>query len=102
MTTKISKQTKSEFVEALRERYRQASKKEKTQILNEFVDIAGCHRKHAIRLLTGADPVRSDAAKPGRRIYSDAVREALVILWEAADRICGKRLKVILPDLLSA
>jgi hypothetical protein len=102
MSTKISKQTKHELLEALCERYRQVSKIEKTQILNEFVDIAGCHRKHAIRLLTGVDRLMPDAAKPGRRIYSEAVREALVVLWEAADRICGKRLKVILPSLISA
>ena len=37
-----------------------------------------------------------------RRIYSEAVREALIVLWEAADRICGKRLKAILPGLISA
>jgi hypothetical protein len=30
------------------------------------------------------------------------VREALVVLWEAADRICGKRLKAILPSLVTA
>jgi hypothetical protein len=32
----------------------------------------------------------------------EAVRESLVVLWEAADRICGKRLKAILPDLIAA
>ena len=29
----------------------------------------------------------------GRRIYDEAVREAVIVVWEAADRICGKRLK---------
>ena len=28
------------------------------------------------------------------------MREALIVLWEAADRICGKRLKAILPTLI--
>ena len=31
--------------------------------------------------------------RPARRVYDDAVREALIVLWEASDRICGKRLK---------
>jgi hypothetical protein len=79
-----------------------SSKIEKTKILDEFIAIAGCHRKHAIRLLTGVDPVTRDAPKLGRRVYSEAVREALIVLWEASDRICGKRLKVILPVLISA
>jgi hypothetical protein len=35
-------------------------------------------------------------------VGTEAVREALVILWETADRICGKRLKAILPGLISA
>lgn len=102
MGSKIGKQTRRELLESLRERYGHASKIEKTKILDEIIDIAGCHRKHAIRLLTGVDPFMPDAPKPGRRIYSEAVREALVVLWEAADRICGKRLKVILPGLISA
>src|SRR4051794_19414633 len=37
-----------------------------------------------------------------KRIYNDAVREALILLWEAADRICGKRLKALIPTLLEA
>jgi hypothetical protein len=52
MGTKLSKQTRRELLEALRERSRNASKVEKTKILDEFIDIAGCQRKHAIRLLT--------------------------------------------------
>jgi hypothetical protein len=26
-----------------------------------------------------------------RRIYDEAVKEVLIVLWEAADRICGER-----------
>ncbi len=51
MDHKISPQTKRDVLEALRGRYGQASRMEKSQILEEFVAIAGCHRKHAIRLL---------------------------------------------------
>ena len=102
MDTKFSKQTRHELLEALRDRYRNAARIEKTQILDEFVDIAGCHCKHAIRLLTGIDPVMPDSPRLGRTIDSEAVREALVVLWEAADRICGKRLKAILPGLIGA
>jgi hypothetical protein len=35
-------------------------------------------------------------------VYDEAVREALIITWEAADRIFGKRLKEILPSLVDA
>jgi hypothetical protein len=102
MGTKLRKQTRRELLEALRERYQNSSKIEKTKILDELINIAGCHRKHAIRLLIGVDPVIPREPRLGRTIYSEAVRQALVVLWEAADRICGKRLKAILPAMITA
>jgi hypothetical protein len=30
------------------------------------------------------------------------VRQALIVLWEASDRICGKRLKALIPILVDA
>ena len=42
-------------------------------------------------------------AVPGRGAgYGDAVRAALVLAWEASDRICGKRLHPLLPLLIEA
>lgn len=53
-------------------------------------------------MLNGAREPRFDASFAGKKIYDEAVREALVVLGEAADRICGKRLKAILPTLVEA
>ena len=36
----------------------------------------------------------------GWRICDEAVREAVIVVWEASDRICGKRPKVALPNLV--
>ena len=63
MDNKISSQTKTELLAALRERYQHAAKTDKTQILNEFVAVSGCHRKHAIRLLTQT-PATPDTPTP--------------------------------------
>ena len=35
-------------------------------------------------------------------MYDEAVRLALTVLWEAADRVCGKRLKALIPKLVDA
>jgi len=35
-------------------------------------------------------------------LYDEAVGGALIVLWEASDRVCGKRLKALLPILLPA
>ena len=95
--------TRDELVEALSRRYGMSGREEKTRILDEFVAVTGFHRKHAMRLLRGGATTRPAAAsRPGRRLYDDAVREALVVLWEASDRICGKRLKPLLPTLVDA
>ena len=37
-----------------------------------------------------------------RRLCNDAVREALIVLWEASDRVCGKRLRPLVPILIEA
>ena len=47
----ISLATRTELLGAIRSRYREASKKDKSRMLDEFVAMTGCHRKHAVRLL---------------------------------------------------
>ena len=39
---------------------------------------------------------------PRKRLYDEAARQALTVLWEAADRVCGKRLKALIPMLVDA
>jgi len=102
LKTKISPQTKREVLQHVRNRYQEAIKSENSRILDEFVALTKCHRKHAIRLLTAMDAAKPETPSSSRRIYAEAVREALTILWEAADRICGKRLKTILPRFLDS
>ena len=102
--SKISTETRRELVASIQERYRSASLPDKQRILDEFVALTGYHRKYAIRVLaSGASTAAVQAATPRReRVYGEAVREALGMLWEAADRVCGKRLKPLLPTLVDA
>ena len=97
----ISPQARRELVTAVAERYRRSTPAEKGWVLDEFVALTGHHRKHAIRVLNGDSAVA--AARRGRRsVYDEAVTEGLVVLWEASDRVCGKRLKALLPILVPA
>ena len=100
----VSKTARHEIVAALRTRYGRASKAEKRLILGEFTAISGYHRKHAIRLLNAVmDSAMPQKVPPeSRRVYDAAVKAALILIWEAADRICGKRLKVAIPTLIGA
>ena len=94
--------TRDELVAAIAERYASSGRMEKGLILDEFVAVTKMHRKHAQRLLRRGKPSGRSGPRRGRRIYDDAVREALVVVWEASDRICGKRLKCLVPELLDA
>lgn len=93
--------TRKELLDAVIARYQSAGTAEKARILDEFTAVTGYHRKHAIRLLNG-DPAPT-RSRPGRnRVYDEAVKGALVVLWEASDRLCGKRLKALIPTLIAA
>jgi hypothetical protein len=94
--------TRDELVWAIAERYCRGSRAERAGILDEFVAVTGFHRKHAMRLLRGGQPRPRSGPRPRRRVYDEAVREALIVVWEASDRVCGKRLRPLLPVLVEA
>ena len=94
--------TRDELVAAIAARYAQGDRIERGRILYEFAAVTGFHRKHAMRLLRAGRVNRRSGPRPGRRIYDDAVREALIVVWEASDRICGKRLRPLVPILVEA
>ena len=93
---------RDELVAAIAGRYSQADRTERGRILDEFTAITGFHRKHVMRLLRAGQPKRRSGPRPGRRVYEDATREALIVIWEASDRICGKRLRPLVPVLVEA
>jgi len=93
--------TRRELIEALRVRYQEGATSEKTAILDEFAALTGYHRKHAIRVL-GCDQAFAPKRAARNPLYDEAVRQALILLWEAGDRVCGKRLKVLIPTLIDA
>ena len=94
--------TRDELVVAVSGWYGRASRLERGRILDEFVAVTGLHRKYAMRLLRGGQPSQRSGPRPGRRFYGDAVREALIVVWEASDRICDKRLRPLVPALVEA
>ena len=99
----ISRMAKQELLATIRDRYRESSKKDKGRILDEFIAVTGHHRKHGTRLLgQSGDAGEKLSMIKGRRIYDEAVREAVILAWEATDRICGKRLKAALPHLVES
>jgi len=102
------------IAEATAGRYRQAGKKEKGTILNEFVALTGFVRSYAALVLRNQGRVvqvnrklrvRGDVGKrlPGRgrgATYDEQTVKALVQVWRIMDYICGKRLAPVLGEIV--
>ena len=75
----------------------------KQLLLNELQALTGYHRKSLLRRLN-QQPDQRQSSQRGqhRRRYGPEVVEALVPLWEASDRLCGKRLHALLPQLVES
>lgn len=94
-----------EVMSAVMERYRSTTRAEKGRILDALCATTGWHRKHAVRALrrrATVGPGEVGAPQERKRRYGATIKDALTALWEASDRVCGKRLKVMIPILLPA
>lgn len=90
-----------EYALAVRPRYVAAGRQEKKRILDEFCETTGMHRKAVIRLLNRqAGPRAGRGGRPQR--YGPEVTESLVKVWEVGDRMCGKLLAAVMPNLVEA
>ena len=94
--------TRDELVVALAGRHALGSRADRGRMLDEFAALTGHHRKHAMRLLRAGGSNERSSPRPERRVHGQATREALIVAWEASDRICGKRLRPLAPILVSA
>jgi hypothetical protein len=96
----MSQRSKKEYLETIQPRYKKANKSEKQQILDEFVNTTGYHRKYAIRILNKWVRIKYPK-KPGpKKIYQGEVIVALEQIWEICGRICSKRLHPFLPEMV--
>ncbi len=99
-------------LEAARLRYGGLSAAGKKKLLDELELLTGYHRKSLLRLLNrrpaptpdGVDAMEepSELKPHPRRRYGPEAAAALVPLWEASDRLCGKRLAALLPLLVES
>jgi hypothetical protein len=94
-------------------RYKEASKREKRQMLDEFCETTGynrCYarwvlRHHGQRVRLDRERVLvADANKRQRRskshIYDPKTAQVLVKIWLLLDYLCGKRLVAVLPEII--
>ncbi len=95
-------------------RYRRSRKKVKGQLLSEFTEMTGYHRAYAgyllrhhgqrirlgHRLVVEGEVKKKKQYRQRARQYDGRVLEALKVIWEMLDYLCGKRLVAILPEIV--
>jgi len=93
--------SKSEYLNSIKERYKNSSKSDKQLMLNEFCAVCGYNRKYAIRLLNSKLTPKAikKLSKGGRKKQYDDPRilEVLQEIWSKTNLPCSKRLKAIIP-----
>ena len=82
--------------------YREASPSRKRTLLDTFVAATGYHRTYARWLLNHPEEVQQTLRRPRPAQYGPEVQHALFLVWNAANRICAKRLIPFLPTLVEA
>jgi hypothetical protein len=95
----MNKEAKQQYMQTLRERYLKGSKKEKTEILDEYCRNTGEERKYSIKKFRYKIKLKKkEERKPRKEYYDSVVRAVLAKIWEIFDYPCGQRLETILKE----
>ena len=85
-----------QYLAAIRMRYKNATRKQQGLILDEFCEVCGYTRKHAIRIL--GRPTGEPRSKPGPKAkYDPSFVHHLVSLWKLMNYMCSVKMKVAIP-----
>lgn len=88
-----SYQARMEYVKAVQQRYHDASKSDKGEILEEFCRVNGYNRKYAIRLLNGPAPAKTVIHRRRQFRYSVVTLQVAEAIWKKSGFLCAERLK---------
>ena len=83
---------KRAYLEEIRFRYKNSTKKLKGAILDEFCRVCGLTRKHGIRILNGSINPRLKRPGPRSKYQREDVVKSLKELWSLMGQMCSKKL----------
>lgn len=92
---------RAEYTYGIRQKYQRAKKKDKSELLDEYVMVTGYHRKHAMAILSGQFKPKKGRIRRWRgRTYTDEDKRTLLQLAGWFDEIGSKRLRASLDQEL--
>ena len=91
MDTVMSIAEQRKYLCKMQQRYREANRSERGELLNEMERVTEKHRKSLIRLMNGS-LARSPRQQQRGRIYGAEVDDAIRLVSESLDYICAERL----------
>jgi hypothetical protein len=97
----LSLKTRKEYLLNMQIRYAGSkSRPEKSQVIDEVIEVMGYHRKHAIQVLNGKTTLFKDIPRSRNRPlqYLEAMPAAQKV-WEALDYPCAERLQPVLLSM---
>lgn len=101
----MSLSTRREYLTRIKRKYLKGNKEQKSNILNEFCDNSGMHRKYVITLLQARVDLKAKSErqrKPRKAAYDNRVMYFLKKVWDILDCPCGQRLAPVLGDTIDA
>jgi hypothetical protein len=98
----MSLNARKEFLASIKQKYNDANWIDKGKILDGIVAATGYERKYTIQLLNKIDLHVAPKKRKTSHNYDEQVRQALLLVWHAANQICSKRLVPFLPHLVEA
>ena len=98
MTTEEKMMVKDRFkyLRRMKSRYVQASRQERSRLLDEMEAVTGLHRKSLIRLMNSSLERKPRRRQRGRT-YGAEVDDALRVIVETFDYLCARRIQ---PNLV--
>jgi len=111
----LTMRQKKAVTRELRKRYQKARKKEKTVILDEFIQLTGYNRCYACQVLNVKKVLgylniagkrikyiadKRKIKRKKKKIYDQEVLVALKEIWKTCDYICSKRLAPFLSEII--
>ena len=101
MTKKLSLSVKKMLLNKIKDKYKKAKKKDKSFIIDDVVELTNYKRKYAIHQLNNIKETTNKKKREGNnKKYTEVIKEALVKVWYASNRICSKRLAGFLPEMV--